>query len=114
MNPSSYTILIVAIMFSLLAPMSVGAHGPGGHGDQDFTPLAAVQKGMQVYDKLVASGKLDSTWETQFSGATVTQRMENDRMEFVVQFTRSEGDPKAVHIFFDDKGQYSGSNFSGK
>jgi len=32
----------------------------------------------------------------------------------MIVFHRSEGDPKAVYIFFDAAGKYAGSNFTGK
>jgi hypothetical protein len=32
----------------------------------------------------------------------------------VVRFSRIEGDPGSVYFFFDQQGEYSGSNFTGQ
>ena len=51
---------IAALMIILLVPLTF-AHGPKGH-TEGFTPLQAVKKGSMMYDKLIASGKLDTLY----------------------------------------------------
>ena len=106
------TILITILV--LLAAAGAIAHGPKGHGGQSFTALEAAKKGITLYDKLVAGGTLEESWETGLTGIKVISRSKENTTEFVVQFDRNQGDPRSVFIFFDEKGAYSGSNFTGK
>ena len=103
---------IMAVIVVLLFVPLAFAHGPKGHTDE-FTPLQAVKKGSMMYDKLVASGKLDASWETGLETINIYWRDTGEK-EIVVKFSRSTGEPRSVYIFFDEKGGYSGSNFSGK
>ncbi|MCF8053039.1 MAG: DUF6488 family protein [Desulfobacterales bacterium] len=86
------------------------AHGPGGHGGSSFTALQALDKGVKLYDKLVASGKIEESWETGLKRVEIEKQGD----ETVVSFSRKEGDPESLYIFFDKDGEYSGSNFTGK
>jgi hypothetical protein len=74
----------------------------------------AAKKGITLYDKLVAGGKLGETWETRLTEIKVFSRSRKNAKEFVVQFDRDQGDPQSVYIFFNEEGEYSGSNFTGK
>ena len=103
--------ILAALMILLLVPLTF-AHGPKGH-TEGFTPLQAVKKGSMMYDKLIASGKLDASWETGLETIDVYWR-EAGKKEIIVKFSRSAGEPKSVYIFFNEEGGYSGSNFSGK
>ena len=105
--------LLVSIILILLS-ITTFAHGPKGHGGQSFTALEAAKKGITLYDKLVAGGKLEESWETGLIGIKVFPRSEANKKEFVVQFDRRQGEPRSVFIFFNDKGAYSGSNFTGE
>lgn len=98
----------------ILGPSVGSAHGPGGHDQQAFTPLSAARKGMEVFDKLIAGGKLDESWETRFAAVQVSRRAAAGNGEFIVKLSRDQGDPAAVYIFFDIQGEYRGSNFSGE
>jgi hypothetical protein len=99
---------------ALLAPSAAIAHGPGGHGEAEFTAFAAAQKAMTVFDQLISGGKLDPSWETQFSVIQVSRRVTEGRNEFMVKLSRDQGDPASLYVFFDEQGKYSGSNFSGE
>ena len=105
--------LLLSIILVLPA-FTTFAHGPKGHGGQSFTALEAAKKGITLYDKLVAGGKLEESWETELKEIRVLPRGEANKKEFVVQFDRRQGEPRSVFIFFDDKGVYSGSNFTGE
>ena len=109
-----WLIVLTAWAVLTLVPVSVTAHGPKPHTQKGLTPLAAVQKGLTLFDKLVSSGKLEETWETRLLGVTVTQGNRDGRRETIVRFNRDGQQPTAVYIFFDDKGNYSGSNFTGE
>jgi len=102
------TALIAVIMAASLA----FGHG-GKHSDQ-FTSLQALQKATKLFDQLVTKGKLDQNWETGLENVTISKRKNNGKDEVVVSFQRKEGDPKAVYIFFDSNGKYTGSNFTGE
>ena len=106
-------ILVLILAISSLAYGSlIFAHGPKGHTEA-FTALAAAQKATMMYDKLVATGKLEESWETKLKSIEVFQRNTGQR-EIVVKFSRESGEPSAVYIFFTDKGKYNGSNFTGE
>lgn len=107
------TPIILILTVLLIAPITF-AHGPNGHGEKDFTALQAVQQGIVLYDRLVTSGKLAKSWETDLADVVVSTEQRDNNREFVVQFSRSKGEPKSVYIFFTEKGKYSGSNFGGK
>ena len=116
-SKATHRVWILAILMTLIVgvtAVSAFAHGPKGHGGQSFTALEAAKKGITLYDKLVAGGKLDETWETGLTSIKVFPRSKANATEFVVQFDRGQGEPSSVYIFFDEKGTYSGSNFTGE
>ena len=91
----------------------VQAHGGKTHSEA-FTALQALQKATELFDKLVVSGKLEESWETALEKVEVAVRDHQDAREYRVAFHRGLGDPTAVYIFLNAKGEYSGSNFDGK
>lgn len=104
--------VLILVLFILAYGSLLFAHGPKGHTEA-FTSLAAAKKATMMYDKLVATGKLDESWETTLATIEVYQRNAGQQ-EIVVKFSRANGEPRAVYIFFTDKGKYNGSNFTGK
>lgn len=90
------------------------AYGHGGKHADKFTQLQALQKATALYDQLITKGKLDQSWETELQNVTISTRKREGKNESVVSFQRKEGDPKAVYIFFNSKGKYAGSNFTGE
>ena len=112
--------LIITIPFLTLI-LTVGiadlntanAHGGKTHGGNQFTALQAVQKAIQLYDRLIIDGKLDETWETGLKSIDVNTREKDGIIETRVGFQRSAGSPGSVYIFFSADGSYSGSNFDG-
>ena len=107
-------IAIAAIGLTLFGATPVLAHGGKSHGETEFTSFQAVQKASQLYDRLIIAGKLDGAWETGLSAITVNTRQTDGKKEFVVKFMRSQGEPGGVYFFFDLRGEYTGSNFSGE
>ena len=107
-----FTLIVLLLMF-LTSVSMVSAHGPKGHGGIEFTALQAFKKGIELYDKLVASGKIDESWEMDLVNIEVFTRQRGEKKEIVVKFNRSQGEPLYVYIFFTEKGDYSGSNFTG-
>jgi len=105
------TVLMVLVAVIISATLALG-HG-GKHADK-FTQLQALQKATKLYDQLIAKGKLDQSWETGLENVTISSRKNAGQNEVVVKFQRQDGDPKAVYIFFNSKGKYTGSNFTGK
>lgn len=104
---------IVSILLILLAVSSALAHGPKGHGENDFTALEAAKKGIVLFDRLVATEKLSEAWETDMNKIDVFSRKVDAGEEIVVKISRSKGEPRSVYIFFTETGAYSGSNFTG-
>lgn len=107
---------VFVLLFISLGPFAieeVRAHGGKTH-NETFTALQALQKATELYDKLVAGGKLDETWETGLAKVEVVSRGKNETLEHRVGFHRSSGEPQAVYIFLSSDGEYSGSNFDGQ
>ena len=104
------------IVVGWIGIVTLPAYGHGGktHGDETFTAFQALEKASELYDRLIVSGKLTEEWETGLKRVTIDVRNSNNKREYVVQFEKSEGDPRSVYFFFDQEGEYSGSNFTGK
>jgi len=110
----SKRILIISMAFSVVMIASALAFGHGGKHADKFTQLQALQKATKLYDQLIAKGRLDQSWETGLENVFISNRKHAGKNEVVVKFQRQDGDPKAVYIFFNSKGKYTGSNFTGK
>lgn len=107
----AYLISGLILMLTLWTVATVYGHG-GKHIGQ-FSRLQALQEATKMYDQLINKGKLDQGWETGLENVTISNRNKNGKDETVVSFKRSEGDPRAVYIFFNAEGKYAGSNFTG-
>jgi len=103
-----------ALIIIFLIAASVLSHGPKGHNEGAFTAFQAVKKGVTLYDKLLASGKLTEGWETDLVNIEISTAGVGSKKEFVVTFFRTTSDPRSVFIFFSGNGEYKGSNFTGK
>ncbi len=90
------------------------AYGHGGKHAGQFTHLQALQKGTELYDKLIDKGKLDDSWESGLINVAISMRKVDAGEEIVVAFKRESGDPGTVYIFFKTDGKYAGSNFTGE
>ena len=110
------TLIVLAIaavwIFAGVAPAF--GHGGKSHGGKGFSSLQAVQKATELYERLIGMQKLPEQWETRLISIHVSTRQSKGKNEFIVQFKRAEGDPDSVYFFFDQKGEYSGSNFTGR
>lgn len=107
-------IALIAVISTSLALTAVAAFGHGGKHADEFTHLQALQKATQLYDKLISTKKLETSWETKLEKVTVSERQKGQKKEIVVVFYREKGDPAAVYIFFNAAGKYIGSNFTGE
>jgi hypothetical protein len=105
--------IIFLILIILMSVPLASAHGPKGHGTE-FTALDAAKKGIELYDKLLTSGKIEESWETDLKNIRVLPRQSGERKEVIVKFSRGTGEPQSLYIYFSEKGEYSGSNFTGK
>ncbi|NIQ91222.1 MAG: hypothetical protein GWN93_20320 [Deltaproteobacteria bacterium] len=106
-------VAVVALLTILSVADSVLAHGGKKHANS-FTALQALQQGTDLFNKLVGSGKLGESWETDLANVEITNRQKGGQTDYVVSFQRSTGDPKTVYIFFTADGKYAGSNFTGE
>jgi hypothetical protein len=108
-------VITLAFLITVLAGEGVFAHGGKSHGSGgEFTNLEALKKATELYDKLVASEKLDAGWETTVEKVQIAERRKGTEVEKVVSFSRRAGEPKTVYIFFKSSGEYAGSNFTGQ
>ena len=116
-NPGSVLFKFIGpiVLFSAIALVGSLAfgHGPKGHTGGDFTAFMAVKKGIELYDRLLTSGKFAESWEIDLNNVAVFTQNDGNQIEFVVKINRSKGEPKSVYIFFSEKGEYTGSNFTG-
>jgi hypothetical protein len=108
------TALFIAIGLNGVFTPLAQSHGGKTHGGEAFTAFQALEKAAQLYERLTASGKLTEEWETDLKRVTIDSRNSNEKREYVVQFEKSKGEPSSVYFFFDQEGNYSGSNFTGK
>ena len=70
-------ICLMPLVLTVLSASTVWSHGPKGHGNAAFTAIEAAKKGMQLYDRLLESGKLVDPWETELSDIKVFTRNNN-------------------------------------
>lgn len=107
-------IAITAVMLILVSALPAWSHGGKSHGGTGFSSLQAVQKATKLYDRLIKMEKLEEAWETGLKTIDVSIRQADGKHEYVVRFSRVEGDPGSVYFYFDQQGEYSGSNFTGQ
>jgi hypothetical protein len=109
-------ILVLAIMVGFTLNGAMPAHGHGGknHAEETFSAFDAVQKATQLYDRLIASGKLPKVWEWELKTIKISTRNTVNKLEYIVQFKTVQESPNSVYFFFDQDGVYSGSNFTGE
>lgn len=115
-NKIKTAIIAFAMAFVVTSIIVMPAHSHGGktHGEETFTALQALQKATQLYDRLIVSGKLPEEWETGLQTIRIVTLNSAEKPEYVVQFERAKGNPISVYFFFNQDGEYSGSNFTGK
>ena len=106
------TLISLSVLFFLFTTLAV-AHGPKGHDEMEFSAFMAIKKGVELYDRLITSDKLVESWEVDLDNLNVFKKPIDNQEVFVVKFSRSKGEPKSVYIFFSQKGEYRGSNFTG-
>ena len=106
--------LVIGVGLNAFLVTSARSHGGKTHGGEAFTTFEALQKATQLYDRLIVSGKLPEEWETGLRRVRIAIRKSAEKREYVVEFEKSDGDPRSVYFFFDQDGKYSGSNFTGK
>lgn len=109
-----FLVSVMVVGFTLSAATPAFSHGGKTHSEETFTPFQAVQKATQLYDRLVASGKLPVMWETGLKTIHISTRNSDNSREYVVQFETIQENPSSVYFFFNQYGEYSGSNFSGE
>ncbi len=107
------TIILILLLLVSISVTPVFGHG-GKHADVEFTHLQALEKATELYDRLIANGKLDQSWEINLMRVNVSTRQKGDKKEVVVSFQRAQGEPQSVYIFFSAEGKYAGSNFTGE
>ena len=103
------TVAVIGFIYIGIGTLPAYSHGGKTHGGEIFTAFQAVQKEIQLYDRLISSGKLPEVWETELKSINISIRNSTDKREYVIQFQRAKGDPDSVYFFFNQQGQYSGA-----
>ena len=87
-NLSELLIKKLMIIATLLLWISVSSTPVFSHGGKhaEFTHLQALQKATELYDHLIANGKLDQSWETTLVRVDVSNRQKGNKNEVVVSF----------------------------
>ena len=107
-------IMVLAFGVTTVNVAPAFSHGGKTHGEESFTAFQALQKAALLYDRLLTSGKLPEEWETGLKIIKIDTRKAADKREYVIQFEKAVGTPISVYFFFNQNGEYSGSNFTGK
>ena len=89
------------------------AHGGKAHTEKGIDAFEALQTAMDLYDRLLAHGKLDESWETGLIRVEITPPGIDGEGGYTIEFNRSNGDPGSVYFFLTPTGEYAGSNFTG-
>lgn len=106
--------LFVATFLLFALGLSGDLRGHGGKHEEAFSSLQALEKGLKLYDRLIQSGKMEESWETELVKTRIEKVSREGTMEFKVSFERKSGKPNKVFIFFSETGEYQGSNFGGQ
>lgn len=107
-------LFLLTMAWMLSVSGNLFAHGGKTHGGEAFSSFQALEKATELYNRLIVSNKLSEEWETELKTVRIVVRNKREGREYVVEFTKTEGDPQSVYFFFDHKGNYTGSNFTGK
>ena len=110
----SFLVLALIVGLTLSVATSAFSHGGKTHSEETFTAFQAVQKATQLYDRLIAAGKLSEGWETGLKTINISTRKTGNKSEYVIQFETVKENPDSVYFFFSKDGMYSGSNFTGE
>ena len=110
----SFLVLASLVGLTLSVTTSAFSHGGKTHSEETFTAFQAVQKATQLYDRLIAAGKLSEGWETGLKTIKISTRKTGNKSEYVIQFETDKENPDSVYFFFSKEGMYSGSNFTGE
>ena len=110
------TIIVIIMVTGSIFIFTLSAHSHGGktHGGKLFSAFQALQEASNLYDRLIISGKLSEDWETGLKVIRIDTRIIAENPEYVVQFEKAHGEPNSVFFFFNQNGEYSGSNFTGE
>lgn len=106
-------VAMIALLVVVLSGSAIG-HGGKTHADENFTAFEALEKGVELYKRLLDSGKLEKGWKKDLESVEISHMKNDDGRAFRVSFHRTHGKPNAVYIFFKADGSYSGSNFTGE
>lgn len=109
-----FLVLALTVGLTLSVTTSAFSHGGKTHREETFTAFQAVQKASQLYDRLLAAGKLSEGWETGLKTIIISTRKTGNKSEYVIQFETDKENPDSVYFFFSQDGMYSGSNFTGE
>lgn len=102
-----YVVLVLAFIIVQTAMVTIV---PFGYSQQTVTPLSITQKGIDKLNELISSKELEPGWAKSFSQVTVSIRNVKGFAEYVLQFSSASGSPAVVTLFFNVKGEYSGSS----
>ncbi len=112
-NKSSFIVVLTILIITLGFNSQVFSHGGKNHAENEFTSFSALNMAVTLYGQLLMKNKLMETWETDLVKINISTRVNDGENEFVVSFEKASGDPNKVFIFYDAKGNYTGSNFTG-
>ncbi len=77
-----FSCLLVTVFILFLVVSTTFAHGPKGHSGVEFTAVQAVKKAIELFDRLIASGKLEEGWETGLKKIEMSERSTGKGKEF--------------------------------
>lgn len=105
--------LLLTLLLLLVFQTTAKAHGGKTHTDKGIAAFEALQTAMDLYDRLLAHGKLDESWETGLVHVEIISPDPDEEGVYTIQFRRNSGEPESVYFFLSPAGEYVGSNFTG-
>ena len=109
-----FLVFVIMVGLTLSDVMPALGHGGKTHAEETFSAFQAVQNATQLYNRLLASGKLPEVWESALKTIKISTRNTVSKLEYIVQFETAKEDPNSVYFFYSQDGVYSGSNFTGE
>ena len=106
-----YSILIIFLIMQPSITSEVRAHGGKTHTGNEFSPLDVLKKGTSMFEALLKQKKIDMAWGIHLETVVISSEKTNKGEDFRVEFTRNTGEPKTLFLFFNESGDYTGSNF---
>lgn len=114
MKNLSITFLLSFLFFA--TPVMAGSGHDHGHSHGPISSEEAINKATKKVQKLVETGKIDSTW-SKANAAGAKQKEYSNGPEWVVTFKNdkvSDSSKQTLYLFYSLDGNYIAANYTGE